>query len=83
MGNGTAVTFLQRGLNALNHGGKDHPDLVVDGSFGQKTLNAVLACKNILGLLTAIKSLQGARYVEITEKNSSQKDFANGWMGRV
>lgn len=83
MGRYWAVSFLQRALNVLNHNGKDYPDLVADGLFGAKTLNAVLASKNLPNVLEAVKGLQAQRYVALTEANQNLEDFTNGWFNRM
>ena len=38
MGPAVAATFLQRALTALNRNGDDYPDLMPDGSIGERTL---------------------------------------------
>lgn len=87
MGPKVAATFLQRALNGLNRGGADYPDIAADGDIGPMTLLAIerLVHKRGLGLaervlLRAVDALQGARYVEIAEKNPSQEAFLFGWL---
>lgn len=85
-GPGTAGKFLQRCLNALNLEGKDYPDLTADGLVGPMTIAALRSYLQKRGndgervLLRALNALQGARYIEIAEKDSSQKRFMFGWL---
>lgn len=86
MGPKVAATFLQRALNVLNRGSTDYPDIAADGDIGQMTTNSLDTFKAKRGaqaetiLLRAVDALQGARYIEIAEKNPSQEAFAFGWL---
>jgi lysozyme family protein len=86
MGTGTAGMFLQRALNALNEGGKDYPDLTVDGAIGAATaaaLKAYLGRRGAAGervLLTALNCLQGARYIELAEGRETDEAYVFGWL---
>ncbi|WP_417621950.1 glycoside hydrolase family 108 protein [Parasphingorhabdus sp.] len=86
MGTGTASRFLQRALNALNRNGRDYMDIAVDGQIGSKTLASVEAFVRRRGargeavLLKAIEALQGARYVELSEKRPANEAFLYGWL---
>lgn len=86
MGPATATKFLQRALNVLNQEAKLFADLVVDGGIGPGTLNALGAYLKSRGragegvLLTALNCLQGARYIEIAEKDRKQEAFVYGWL---
>lgn len=77
--------WLQRILNAMNQGGKDYPDLTVDGALGPTTIAALRAFLNKRGddgervMLRALNCLQGARYLDITEKRGANEAFAFGW----
>lgn len=89
MGPRTAAIFLQRALNVLNRQAADYPDVVPDGELGPMTINALarLAAKRgVIGaekvLLQAVDALQGARYIEIAERNPSQEAFAFGWLDK-
>lgn len=80
MGTAKATEFLQRATNALSGAG-----LKVDGKMGPATkaaVNAYLKSRsNASSILTkALNCLQGARYIEIVEANSSQRKFINGWI---
>lgn len=81
--------FLQRALNALNNGGKDYPDLVVDGACGPGTraaLGAFLAKRGPEGerrLLALLNALQGERYVSLAEGRAANEAFMYGWLARV
>lgn len=85
MGTGTAGTFLQRALNSLNRQATDYADLVVDGAVGEKTVTAFrlyLARRGKEGekvLLLALNSLQGTRYIEISESRQANESFTFGW----
>lgn len=80
MGVGTAGKFLQRAINVLTPGGVE-----VDGVVGPMTvdrLRGYLAKRGAEGevvLLRALNALQGARYVEIGERDASQEAFTYGW----
>lgn len=86
MGPATATMFLQRSLNVLNNEGKMFPDLPVDGGIGPITLDALKTFLTVRGaegervLLRALNCLQGARYIEITEKDKTQERFTYGWL---
>ena len=86
MGVGTAGKFLQRSLNALNQRGAKYPDVRADGLVGPLTIMALAAFRDVRGapgeavLLKALNALQGARYIEIAERDPSQEDFVYGWL---
>lgn len=85
-GVGTAGKYLQRVLNSLNNQQKLYPDLTVDGGIGDRTiaaLDAWLKAKGANGekvVVNALNCLQGARYIEIAEKNPTQETFVYGWL---
>lgn len=62
-------------------------DLVVDGAIGPKTLNALailLKSKtDTASLVHALNCMQGAHYLELAAKKSSQRQFTVGWMKRT
>lgn len=84
-GKSKAVTFLQRTLNIFNRNGRDYPDLTVDGSLGQATIDALQSLYNKRGrnaqvvLLRALNSLQGNHYVTVGEARPKDEDFEFGW----
>lgn len=86
MGTATATTFLQRWLNAFNVDSARYAELTVDGSVGDKTLDALRAFirwrgpMGITALLRGLNSLQGAKYLTLSEANRSQRQFLFGWM---
>lgn len=83
MGERVAVTLLQRCLNVLNISGKLYADLVVDGLLGPVTVDAVrryCIYRSPRVLLTALNSLQGARYIELAERNRRLEAFVYGWL---
>lgn len=80
MGVGVAATFLQRALNSLVG------DVKPDGAIGPKTLAALEAFISKRGgqgldvLTKMINSLQCVRYLEIVERNPTQRAFIYGWV---
>lgn len=80
---------LQRILSALNNGGKDYPDLLVDGSAQDKTRSALTVFLKKRGkegetrLLTGLRGVQTERYLDITEKRPANEEFFYGWLGRA
>jgi lysozyme family protein len=88
MGTGTAAIFFQRALNALNRQAKDYPDILVDGGVGPATAAAFKAYLKRNGktaetvMLKTLNSLQGARYVELSEGRGQNETFTNGWMAQ-
>lgn len=85
-GTGTAAIMLQRALNALNRGGRDYPDLKVDGGIGPGSAAALAAFLKHRGrageavMLKALNCLQGARYIELGEHNDDLEAFEFGWL---
>lgn len=85
MGPATATKFLQRALNHLNHQGRHWPDIAVDGRIGSMTVQCLRDAFAKRGLsvgaviLRMLNAQQSVRYMEITEANASQEDFAFGW----
>jgi lysozyme family protein len=86
MGVATAVSFLQRALNALNRGASDYPDLPVDGTIGAVTIAALtsfLARRTARGegvLVKAVDALQGERYLALAERRPADEAFLYGWL---
>lgn len=86
MGTGTAGIFLQTALNALNRGGRDYPDLKVDGGIGPGTAGALAAFLKARGksgervLLKALNCQQGARYIELSAAREANEAFTYGWL---
>jgi lysozyme family protein len=84
-GPATGVKFLQRALNVLNHGGKDFPDLNVDGGIGNLTLTALrtyVAQRGQPGrdaLFFMIASQHSVFYIDIAEKRPANETFEFGW----
>ena len=83
---GVAVAgkFLQRSLNVLNRQQKDYADITADGVVGPVTIHALkgLFSHRAYGarvLLAMLNALQGAYYVEISEKNQNLEEFIFGW----
>jgi lysozyme family protein len=88
-GSQTATIAFQRVLNVLNRQHTDYPDIVVDGSIGQLTIQALAGYKAARGaagenvLLAGVKGLRAARYISIAENNPSQEIFEYGWLNRL
>lgn len=82
---GIAALFLQRALNCFNKRGKLYFDIEADGEIGEKTvlaLRAYLTHRGVEGeqvMLTALNSMQGARYIERTEDRPDNEDYVYGW----
>lgn len=89
MGTSVAGSFLQRCLNAFNDEGAHYADLGVDGRVGAVSLHALDCFRQRRGdeggeaLLEAIRSLRGARYIEITEARPANEAFTYGWFRRM
>lgn len=85
-GTGLPGKWLQRTLNLLNREAKLFDDLVVDGVLGPATQAALLYVLKQRGadgekvILRALNCLQGAYYMEITERRAANEEFFFGWM---
>lgn len=84
-----AGKFLQLGLNAFNRRAADYPDVEVDGDIGRQTIRALndyLATRKRQGgeavLISAVRSLQGARYITLAGENPALEDFEFGWFAQ-
>lgn len=83
---GRIVGWFQRVLNALNRGGKDYADIVVDEHLGPATVAAfhsLIAKRGSKGekaVLRAMNALQGAYYIERSESRQQNEDFLLGWL---
>jgi lysozyme family protein len=86
MGVGRSVRFLQEALNVLNRNGILFYDLSVDGSFGAKSLDALMNFVQndpVDLLLKVLNILQGAHYIKYMGKDPVQEKYARGWFARV
>ncbi len=85
-GTGAAGAFFQRSLNVLNRGGKDYPDIAVDGAIGPATAAALGAFLKRNGakaehrMLKLLNCLQGAFYAELAERREKDERFLAGWL---
>ncbi len=83
MGPSRASEFLQRWLNAFSE-----ERLFVDGRLGNLTISCFrnfLLKRGELGrsvMFRALNGIQAVRYLEITEKDPSQKRFVFGWIAQ-
>lgn len=86
MGPGIPSRFLQRILNGFAT--PPTAPLVVDGAVGPATARALQAFLNHRGkygtrvILVMLNSLQAVRYLEIVEKDATQKAFLFGWVNQ-
>jgi lysozyme family protein len=85
MGPATASTYFQRLLNVMNQQGSKYADIFVDGQIGPVTIAAFKAYldyrkEGATVMVKALNNLQGARFVELAEKNPSQESFVYGWL---
>lgn len=82
------VMHLQRLLNVFNRGGRDYPDLSVDGAIGPATIRTLARFAELRGrdglknIIYGLLSMQYFRYVDITEKRPENEKFTNGWINR-
>lgn len=83
MGTSIPGPWLQRLLNAFNDA---KTDLVVDGVIGPATITALRLYLNKRGsdgeviMVRGLNCLQGARYLELTEKRQQNRAFIYGWL---
>lgn len=86
MGPAVAATMFQRWLNGFNAGGSHYADVFPDGRIGPVTIAAFKAYCRWRGapgsvvMRCALNCTQGVRYLEITERDISQRNFLYGWM---
>lgn len=78
-----AVEFLQRALNATNRNEKQHPDLIIDGKIGLRTIVALNGRQDPVHILKLLNCQQGVRYMDIARNNPVQEKFMNSWLSRV
>lgn len=85
MGVSVPVHWLQRILNVLNRGGRDYPDIAVDGVAGKATADALRAFIRLRGrqgrdvVIALLNAMQGSRYVQLCEARVANEDFMFGW----
>lgn len=86
LGTYRAATFLQRSLNVLNLKQGIYKDIKVDGKLGYQSLLALMAYRDARGdeglivLHRALNCLQGAFYIELTERREKDETFIYGWL---
>lgn len=86
MGPATAAQFFQRTLNIFNLKGSRYADVFVDGQLGPVTLDTFKKFLEWRGqegeavFLKALNCYQGARYLELAERNGDQESFIYGWL---
>lgn len=81
-----SVTFLQKGLNALNYNASRYNEVREDGIFGEKTLKALtiyLENDQSIHLLKILNILRGARYLELAAMNPTLEKYLKGWLKRI
>jgi len=77
-----AILFLQRSLNALNSIGTLYDDIEVDGQIGNATISALksyLAVRDESVLVKMLNCMQGAFYIELSERTAKDEAFIYGW----
>lgn len=82
MGVSRASKILQRALNAFNMGQRLYPDLGIDGQIGENTVSSLriyLLNRNEDALVKALNCLQGAFYIELSERREKDEKFIYGW----
>lgn len=87
-GSATAVKYLQESLNLLNRNQRNYPDIVVDGTFGEQTLETLATYWDLEkgksdALLKLLNLFQGIRYIERARQDPTQRKFIRGWLRRV
>lgn len=88
LGQSWPALWLQRVLNAFNEQGRHYADLKVDGDIGPATVTALKAflakrgAQGELVMLTALNSLQGSRYIEVSEGRAANESFTFGWFAK-
>lgn len=88
-GRGAAATNLQRILNVMNRMQKDYKDISTQGGIGPETLGALKSYvakrgqDGVLNLIQLLIDLQGAHYVQVSEKRELNETFMSGWTTRV
>lgn len=86
MGPEVPARFLQRVLNALNQNARLYGDIKVDGDCGPLTIQNLRAYRDArkgegeMVLLKAMDSLQGEKYIRITEGRPANEAFTYGWI---
>lgn len=78
-----ATMILQRALNSLNNEQNVTLDVAVDGQLGPATLRGLAAYatkRDVATLVKACNILQGAFYIELTEKRKKDERFLYGWL---
>lgn len=85
-GPGRSACWLQTSLNALSRGGRDYPEITVDGAVGKQTIAAyralerrrgrVKACEMVVKLMDA---QQATHYMTIG-RNHANASFMVGWV---
>lgn len=88
VGTGRAGMWLQRLLNALNLQESKYADITVDGAIGARTLASLDSFVTWRGqageivLLKGLNCLQGAYYVDISERRPDNEEFTFGWINK-
>ena len=84
-GQATAAKYLQRALNAFNHGATDYPDVRADGLLGPVTVDALRRYMKVRGftaeavMLRALNAQQGAGYLTDAELRPKDEKYVYGW----
>lgn len=82
-GTGRSSRWFQNSLNALNRGGKDYPQINVDGKIGAGSVSAYANLQRIRGKVKACEltlKLMDAQQTEHYRSLTNLKDFTVGWV---
>jgi lysozyme family protein len=86
-GPGRAARWMQESLNHLNNGGRDYPDIAIDGRIGAGTRSAYAALRRRRGdqlacvlLIRLLDAKQAQHYMDLADRSASFEAFMVGWV---
>lgn len=89
-GTGRSSRWFQTSLNALNRGGKDYPNITVDGSIGLGSVNAYTALQKVRGKVKACEMViklmdaqQATHYMGLTKTPQYTPGWVDNRVGNV
>lgn len=89
-GTGRSSRWFQTSLNALNRGGKDYPNIAVDGSIGLGSANAYTALQKVRGKVKACEMViklmdaqQATHYMGLTKTPQYTPGWVDNRVGNV
>jgi lysozyme family protein len=85
MGTRIAAIFLQRSVNYLNRDQRNFRNISIDGAIGPISLTTVNRLNQVdtRHLFNLMNILQGSRYIDIIDRDTTQEVFIRGWLERV